>query len=544
MLAVTAWGLSPDEILLVVNRNVPEGVKLAEFYRAARNIPAGHVAQLDLPGGEDIAFLVYEQNVVPPLRQFLRANGLDHRIRCVVTFYGVPLRIGPRTATPAELEEVAELDHRSAAVLVAIKAATEDLEVQARRLDPEFVGKTGDDLDDFAARATDAVAAIQRQGIKVSDPAARRDALAAMFKGIQQLGGVAHVLRLIGQPGEQQADASSRQALEGLAREIESLSRQIAALNDRRFDSEARARTRQLVQQGFGLLELARTLAAQREYLVGQGKETVAAFDSELSLLWWNFYRRNSWQPNPLNSLLGVRSAQPTLMVTRLDAPQSGMVRDIILAGLKAEKDGLKGKMVLDSRAIKAAGESAKFGQYGWYDQGLRNLAELVRTRTKLGLLHDDSPATLPANAAQDVALYCGWYAVRNYVPCCRFNAGAVAFHVASFELVSLRNSQEKGWVKGLLEDGVAASLGSVAEPYLPAFPPADEFFPLLMTGRLTLAEVYWNTVPFSSWMMAIIGDPLYTPYKVNPQLKVEDLPPRLRAILDPPTTRPVGAGN
>jgi hypothetical protein len=39
--------------------------------------------------------------------------------------------------------------------------------------------------------------------------------------------------------------------------------------------------------------------------------------------------------------------------------------------------------------------------------------------------------------------------------------------------------------------------------------------------------------------MMAMIGDPLYTPYKNNPALKVEDLPPRLKEILEPPATFP-----
>jgi len=55
------------------------------------------------------------------------------------------------------------------------------------------------------------------------------------------------------------------------------------------------------------------------------------------------------------------------------------------------------------------------------------------------------------------------------------------------------------------------------------------------MTGKLTLAEVYWKSTPYTSWMICAIGDPLYTPYKTNPQLAVEDLPERLRAtVVDP----------
>jgi hypothetical protein len=71
------------------------------------------------------------------------------------------------------------------------------------------------------------------------------------------------------------------------------------------------------------------------------------------------------------------------------------------------------------------------------------------------------------------------------------------------------------------------------------AFPPPDEFFPLLMTGKLTLAEVYWRTQLTTSWMMCLVGDPLYTPYRVNPAMKPEDLPVALqRALVQFPTTR------
>jgi hypothetical protein len=55
----------------------------------------------------------------------------------------------------------------------------------------------------------------------------------------------------------------------------------------------------------------------------------------------------------------------------------------------------------------------------------------------------------------------------------------------------------------------------------------------------LCLAEVYWRTTPTASWMMCAIGDPLYTPYKKNPALAVEDLPDHLPLLFNPPTTQP-----
>jgi uncharacterized protein (TIGR03790 family) len=192
--------------------------------------------------------------------------------------------------------------------------------------------------------------------------------------------------------------------------------------------------------------------------------------------------------------------------------------------------------VVIDSRGMNTANpEQLKPGGYEWYDRSLVDLAELIRTRTRLPMLHDVSPTVLPAGSADDVALYCGWYSVRNYVPACRFSLGAIAVHVASFELVSLRNEGEKGWVRGLLNDGAVASMGPVAEPYLMAFPRADDFFPLLLTGRFTLAEAYWRTQPTTSWMMVLIGDPLYRPFAKNPALSPDDLPPRLKKLLAAP---------
>jgi len=74
------------------------------------------------------------------------------------------------------------------------------------------------------------------------------------------------------------------------------------------------------------------------------------------------------------------------------------------------------------------------------------------------------------------------------------FSAGAVGYHIASFELLSLHEPTETGWVHGLLSDGVRRHPRPRAEPYLLGFPPPTSSFPCLMTGKLTLAEVYWKT--------------------------------------------------
>ena len=51
-----------------------------------------------------------------------------------------------------------------------------------------------------------------------------------------------------------------------------------------------------------------------------------------------------------------------------------------------------------------------------------------------------------------------------------------------------------KQWCAGLLNDGIAATVGPTNEPFLATFPQPDDFFPVLFTGKLTLGETYWKT--------------------------------------------------
>ena len=105
-MAGRALALEPDQIALVVNSKVPAGMKLAEFYASQRHIPAQRIIALDLPVGDDIAFDDYNLRVVPAVRSYLAEHGLEQKVTCLVTFWGVPLRIGNRVGTPAENEEV------------------------------------------------------------------------------------------------------------------------------------------------------------------------------------------------------------------------------------------------------------------------------------------------------------------------------------------------------------------------------------------------------------------------------------------------------
>src|SRR5205823_747641 len=84
--------LDPAEIILIVNKHVPESRTLAEHYCQKRNVPKENIVALDLPKSEDITRADYDQKLVAPLREALK--GRKDKVKVLLTFYGVPLRVG------------------------------------------------------------------------------------------------------------------------------------------------------------------------------------------------------------------------------------------------------------------------------------------------------------------------------------------------------------------------------------------------------------------------------------------------------------------
>jgi hypothetical protein len=162
-------------------------------------------------------------------------------------------------------------------------------------------------------------------------------------------------------------------------------------------------------------------------------------------------------------------------------------------------------------------------------------LAARLKAHTQLEVVLDNQPALFQPGDCSDAAVYCGWYSLAKYVDAFDWNPGAVGYHIASAEARTLRKPGATVWCSAMLEDGVAATLGPVAEPYLAAFPLPDDFFPLLLTGKYTLVETYYRTNPFNAWAMILIGDPLYRPFARNPALSEDALPERLRGAHSQP---------
>jgi uncharacterized protein (TIGR03790 family) len=528
-----ARALEPDQIALIVNSNVPEGVELAKFYAAQRHLPDNRILALDLPKTEHMTRRQYEDEVVPKVRDFLHSNQLDEKVTCLVTFYGVPLAIDARVNTPEEADESTDLTRQLQKLPLQIEPAVIAVEAMAQKLNPSFVPEKLADLDHLIHREGVAFHEISSQLASIPDPA-RQAQLDEQFceTAASLLGDVGKITILqIAPAAHPSTKPFDPKPLEDAEKQFVSIKREASELETQPNSAKARQRLRQIVSEHFGSLQYANLLRGQVDFLATD--ESGAAFDNELAMVHWLAYVHKRFIANPLWHGGTASSPFRTLMVCRLDAPQAETVKSMISTSIKVEQQGLTGQVVIDSQGLKSGDKNPDQIGFSAFDQNLRNLAKLLTDHTKLKVTLDEKPAVLPAGSEDDVALYVGWYSLRNYIPCCKFNPGAVGYHVASYELVSLHQPGEPGWVHGLINDGVVATLGAVAEPYLSSFPRPDEFFPLLLTGRLTVGEVYWKTNPMVSWMQCFIGDPLYNPYKQNPAISDLDLPLQLREVLE-----------
>ncbi|WP_418167128.1 TIGR03790 family protein [Akkermansia sp.] len=240
---------------------------------------------------------------------------------------------------------------------------------------------------------------------------------------------------------------------------------------------------------------------------INQMKTDRASVDSELALLAFDGYERQSWLANPYFNKREdfVGSGLPTFLVCRMDGLTAATCMRLVTEPAAVEKKGLWGWAVVDRGGPHAEGDK-------WMDAVFRCVRE-----AGIPVYLDDWPQTLPAKfpLSRDVALYCGWYAPDANGPFAdpsfRFRPGAVAMHLHSFSASEFR-TPGRGWSSALLEKGADVTVGNVYEPFLGASHRFDVFVDRLLDGY-TVAEASWMSMSVVSWQGVVFGDPLYRPY-------------------------------
>ncbi len=390
-----SYALQPEEILLIANRNVPASLELARYYSEKRRIPEGNLVSVAMTDKEDCSREEYQQKLLEPLRKFL-AGPQGAKIRCLLLFYGLPLRVGAPELSPQQWRKVEDLKHAKKQL---------DWDLNNRQLTAE-----------------------QKQQ--------RQQKSAQLGKQLQQL----------------------------------------------------------------------------------QRRDQRAAVDSEIALLLNQSYPLEKWLANPF--FVGFQKQRnqlpfnkdQVLFVSRLDAPTPAIVRRIIDDSLDAENHGLSGQAYFDARWPLP--EKKNLHGYALYDASIHRAATVTEKLSSFPVHLDQKETLFQAGDAPHAALYCGWYSLGKYVDAFDWQKGAVGYHIASSECTTLKKPGSQVWCKRMLEDGVAATIGPVAEPYVQGFPLPEIFFGFLLDGYYTLVESYFLSLPYLSWQMVLIGDPLYRPFR------------------------------
>jgi len=254
------------------------------------------------------------------------------------------------------------------------------------------------------------------------------------------------------------------------------------------------------------------------EKLMSQLRPNAAAVDSELALLPIQGLPTYGLIANPYFADKRIRPfssffANYLILVTRLDGPSPGIVRRMIQDAVEAEKTELTGRAFFDLRSIEKKDDPYRMGD-DWIDRA----ATLFRT-AGFEVEIDRRPEVAPKFAPWDqIAFYAGWYTGEFQgpftLPTARFRRGAIAYHIHSFSAETVR-SETRNWVGPLLFHGATATMGAVYEPYLRFTPDISLFASALLSG-LSFAEAAYQSQLSLSWMVTMVGDPLYRPFPRN----------------------------
>lgn len=530
--------LRPQHVAILANAKSPESLDVAAHYAAQRGVPPSHIIELDLPFRDRLTRREYETLIVTPLRRALEDRNLSSSIRVIVTTYGIPLRVDAPELSADErrwLTDAQSLVKKSRARLEQLNAEFARLAIGSP-IQPDQTPFPAQDILETArtgallAQVDRTRQAAREQARKTSGSASERS-VQEFLRLTQQYGGWGMLLQKRSGGEQFSAGQETRQA-DAWRTLLERSSPLWMGLARRPITSE-RTLIYRWAERLFGVRGVLELASAEVDRLTYRYAD--ASVDSELSLLWWDRDLYSvAWRwPNPLFPETPLSEEDiPILMVSRLDAPTAELAQGLVDKALQAERAGLQGTIYFDARGLQSKNAT---DAYGVYDQSLRAAAALAKDHSPYPVILDDVEPTM--SAIPDVALYIGWYRLRAYDDVFSFKPGAIGYHMASAEAVTVHDRGERGWCKNALERGIAATLGSVGEPYLDAFPEPARFTTLLLTGKYSLVEVYYLTSRYISWRMVLFGDPLYNPMKERSSRSFSaplPIPPSDRRLSDP----------
>lgn len=533
-----ACALEPDEVAVLFAEGNEESRELARHYAKARGIPElDNVFSVEVPSGDELDRSVWEGEVRPAILQWLESNDPDRKLRCIVTCRGIPLKIGKRDASSpvvaARRNFLTESRRRRIAKANELVTLYEEMiGRKVTRSGPLASTATSKQLSD---RLEGVISFTQQYLQTLGSQSEKQKVIGAYERFLTVAGGIDAAAKMIsgGLTEETLQRLAPQQAIQigALAGRAQGLAQGLAALNNLP-DSVARdVQLLNLTETARGLVGTVMWIDEERDKL--RDNQTESSFDSELSLVYWPDHPLFGWYPNILYFMYDTAGVDKSrqMMVSRLTGPTLEIAKAMVDSAVAAEREGLKGKVYLDARGLAADAADQEDGPIlGQFDQSLRDLAARLKKTGSIEVVLDDGDGVFQNGSCADVALYCGWLGRDGYVDAFTWNPGAVGYHLSKDSAATLTSAGGTNWCNAMIERGVAGTLGPVYASNLQAFPLPDIFFSTLLTGEYTLVETYYRTKPFNSWMMVLVGDPLYNPFKKKPLLTKDQLPD----VLDP----------
>ena len=159
LLSRPLYALEPNEIIVIVNKEIPASMELGLFYCKQRNVPKENILALSLGRTlvEAISRQDYDKNIAEPIRERLLNVKPGQAIRCLLTTYGVPYKVGPRGVLEDQREKLSQLQasaEQYEKVLADSKADTEPAEERVNI--KKELAKIRGEIDHILGRETEA----------------------------------------------------------------------------------------------------------------------------------------------------------------------------------------------------------------------------------------------------------------------------------------------------------------------------------------------------------------------------------------------------
>ena len=540
-----------DRVLILVNDKEPASASVGQHYATRRGIPAANILHLKTSTAEQITREEYAQQIESPVRKFLDAadGAMRRKIVYIVPVYGVPLRVGEQLAVDS--------------LLAMMYAGHDDMKPPLRN---PYAAATGSRPPRFAEWSDTVAAANKFKMFAVTrldgptpgiakglvDKAMEAEASLTLKSGIGYFDhqGTRHPEEWQYKIDEEVKSAAGLSRKMGFETVLHVQATALCGCNLApppyyAWDAGKHA----ITVNAMG----ATTSAGFRFAPVEEGDFTIQVADggvqntgNSITLevggsqesgvrLIYPFLPFKQWNPTDeivlekrVDGAVVVRAAVPALRDEKV-TNQFGALRLVVRRGrIAAYRDGVEIAAVEDKSGKPLKLERARWSADCWSF----SLAGLKMTDASGAALWDDRFATdstaryewhATPRAGNRALWVWGWYsgAFDTY----RFVPGGVGAQLTSYTLGRLRtpvNADPKvyslgsarwggNWVPRMLEQGVTATWGAVAEPYAVFYAQGGNVFDHLWAGY-NFGDSFYLAQNAVRWVMVAIGDPLYSP--------------------------------